>query len=366
CATRWCVCAVVMSLLPWSGVAGCAGRSSVQPARPAVEAALTEEIAALLPPLMDSLHVPGVGVALIRDGAVAWTGSFGVKRAGGTDRVDAATVFEAASMSKPVYTYPFMKLVEDGVIDLDTPLVRYLGRDYLDGDTLHRAITARMVLAHTTGFPNWRGDDGLAVEFVPGTQVGYSGEGFQYLQTVVEHVTGLRMDAFARERLFDPLGLSTASYVWLDAYDTLAAWGHTAEGEPRPREPYTEPNAAYTLYVTPSDFARILIQIMRPDAGAPHSLSEATRGLMLASQHVVPDREPIARPGQAGGEVHFALGWRFDRTVDGDIYWHSGSNSTGFQCYAEFDPATGDGIVIMTNSSSGSPLWRAVRSRLSL
>jgi CubicO group peptidase (beta-lactamase class C family) len=269
-------------------------------------------------------------------------------------------VFEAASMSKPVYTYPFMKLVQDGTIALDTPLVRYLGRDYLPGDTLHRLITARMVLSHTTGFPNWRGDEGLSVEFPPGTQVGYSGEGFQYLQTVAEEVTGAPMAEFARQRFFEPLGLASASYVWRAPYDSTMAAGHTADGAPRAREPYTDGNAAYTLYITPADYARILIEIMQPDRSASHSLDEATRAMMLQSQHVVPDREPIARGGHTEGVVHFALGWRFDRTASGDRYWHSGSNSTGFQCYAEFDPVTGDGIVIMTNSSSGSPLWRAL------
>ena len=321
--------------------------------------ATTAALAELTPRLMIALDVPGVGIALIRDGRIAWRG-FGVKHSGDEARIDSLTLFEAASMSKPAYTYPFMKLVENGIIDLDTPLVRYLGRDYIEGDTLHRAITARMVLSHTSGFPNWRGDEGLTVEFQPGTQVGYSGEGFQFLQTVVEEVTGRPMADFTREALFEPIGLSSASYVWLDAFDSTMATGHTEDGAPRPRRPYTEANAAYTLYITPVGYARILIEIMQADRSAAHSLSEATRDVMLESQHVAPDREPIRRGGHADGEVHYALGWRFDRTASRDRYWHSGSNSTGFQCYAEFDPETGDGIVIMTNSSSGSPLWRAL------
>ena len=316
-----------------------------------------EALAELTPRLMIALDVPGVGIALIRDGEIAWRGYFGVKRSDGAEPIDSLTIFEAASMSKPAYAYPFMKLVETGAMDLDTPLVRYLGRDYIAGDTLHRAITARMVLAHTSGFPNWRGDEGLTVEFAPGTQIGYSGEGFQFLQTVAEAVTAKSMADFTRGGLLDPLGLTSASYVWLDAHDSLASFGHTADGVPRPRAPYTEANAAYTLYITPVGYARILLEIMGAPTG-PHSLSAATKATMLAPQHVAPDREPIRRGGRSDGEVHFTLGWRLDRTPSGDRYWHSGSNSTGFQCYAEFDPATGDGIVIMTNSSSGSPLWR--------
>jgi CubicO group peptidase (beta-lactamase class C family) len=324
-----------------------------------------ERIRELTPRLMMALNVPGVSVALIEGGDVAWLGQFGVVTSGSAERVGPATVFEAASMSKPVYAYALLQLVDEGLMTLDAPLVQYLGRDYIADQPLHRQITARMVLAHTSGFPNWRRGDALTVDFTPGSRIGYSGEGFQYLQTAAEQVTGLSTEAFAQQRLFRPLGLRSTSYEWQPSYERSYATGHTADGTPRPRRPYTAANTAYTLYTTPEEYARILIHVMRGGAAGTaasqrFALSDALRAEMLRGQVPAPDRTPLDRSGTTEGDVHFALGWRFDRLPSGNRYWHSGSNSTGFQCYAEFDPTTGDGLVIMTNSSNGSPLWRAL------
>jgi CubicO group peptidase (beta-lactamase class C family) len=314
----------------------------------------------LTPRLMIALNVPGVSIALIRDREIRWLGQFGVSESGSQERVDASTVFEAASMSKPAYAYSVMTLVERGGIDLDVPLVEYLGRDCIEADTLHRRITARMVLSHATGFPNWRRGGPLEVRFPPGTEIGYSGEGFQYLQTAVEEVTGRPTEAFARETLLGPLGMTSSSFEWQDTYEETYAAGHSADGTPRPRRSYEQANTAYTLYTTAEEYARYLVEVMQPAGAGPHSLGEESLAAMLAPQHRAADRTPVARGGKADGDVYFALGWRLDRTPAGDRYYHSGSNSTGFQCYAEFDPRSGHGIVVMTNSSSGSRLWRAL------
>ncbi len=318
-------------------------------------------IAHLVPRLMIAFNVPGVSVALVEEGEVRWLGQHGVKVAGGEDRVDASTIFEAASMSKPAYGYAVLGLAQDGILDLDRSLVEYLGADYLEGEELHRTITARMVLSHTTGFPNWRRGGELEVRFLPGSRIGYSGEGFLFLQTAVEAVTGLPTERFAQERLLRPLGMTASSYEWQERYDDRYATGHSPEGRPREWAPYQSANTAYTLYTTPADYARLLVEMLRPNASGPYSLSPEWRRTMLTSQVQAEERQPVGRRGEhPGATVHFVLGWRMDRLSAGPRYYHSGSNSTGFQCYSEFDPATGSGIVIMTNSSSGSPLWRAL------
>jgi len=310
-----------------------------------------EVLADLTPRLMIALNVPGVSISLVEEHELSWLGQFGVKTSDGTERVDAGTVFEAASMSKPAYAYPFLALVENGSMELDVPLVEYLGGDYIEGEELHRLITARMVLTHTTGFPNWRREGELTVGFRPGTDVRYSGEGFQFLQTAVEQVSGMHMEEFSQAYLLRPLGMTSSSFVWQPEYERTYATGHTAAGEPRERRPYTEPNSAYTLYTTPRDYAQILLEVMRADRSAPHSLGAPIIDEML-SPHELPGGE--SRP----------LGWRMQRHPTGERFSHSGSNSTGFQCYSEFAPASGNGIVIMTNSSSGGPLWRALMQEI--
>src|SRR6266699_426718 len=112
--------------------------------------------------------------------------AFGVKDAASKVPVDDATMFEAASMSKPVFAYAVLKLCERGVLDLDTPLTHYTTSRLLAGDPRLDLITARHVLSHTTGFANWRSQSHpLSIAFTPGTQWSYSGEGYSYLQSVI-------------------------------------------------------------------------------------------------------------------------------------------------------------------------------------
>ena len=140
---------------------------------------------------MAARQVPGVSLALIRDARIAWTGHFGVRDRASGAPVDDATVFSAQSMSKPVVAYRVMKLCELGVLDLDAPLTRYTRDVFVKNDPRLHEITARRVLSHTAGLPNWRTpDDPLRINFAPGSKFSYSGEGYHYLQTVVSRLTG--------------------------------------------------------------------------------------------------------------------------------------------------------------------------------
>lgn len=262
-----------------------------------------------------------------------------------------------------------MKLVEQGIFDLDTPLVEYLGRLYLEGEPLHQQITARMVLSHTTGFPNWRqggrrSEEPVEVRFEPGTGFGYSGEGFWFLQRTIEHLTGLSTEELTREYLLDPLGMRQSSYVWMDEYESTAAAGHTAEGEipGRARSIYTEANTAFSIYTTPAEYARFFIEMMRPRGNnGSYLVGASLREAMYERVTRVPNRLPVQRGlAEPVGEVYFGLGWRIDDLSSGDRYLHSGSNRTGFRCFSEFDPRTGNGIVIMTNSASGLHVWEGI------
>lgn len=318
----------------------------------------------LVPDLMKKARVPGVAVALIRQRELVWQGSYGVKTAGRPEAVDRETIFEAASMSKPVFAYTVLQLVQEGRLDLDRPLVEYLGAPYPQAAPRHERITARMVLTHTGGFPNWRpggrrGGGPLPVHFEPGTEQRYSGEGFQFLQRVVEKLTGMALSEWMEQRLLTPLGLTASSYVWKDEFAVRAAAGHTREGRlpTDARTLYREGNAAFTLYTTPADYAQFLIEMMRPERTGAHALTRASLDAMLTA-HPIVGKSQAQVDGEAGGAVtRFGLGWRVDESPAGLRVHHSGSNRTGFRCYAEFYPETGDGIVIMTNSAAGNKVW---------
>src|SRR5262245_14244323 len=148
-----------------------------------------------IPRLMTKANVPGLAIAIVKDGQLFWRRGFGVKDRRTNQPVDNDTVFEAASTSKPVFSYAVMKLCERGVINLDTPLTKYTSDRIIKNDPRLDLITARHVLSHTSGFHNWRAkDDPWAIYFKPGEQWSYSGEGYSYLQSVVTQLVGGRMN----------------------------------------------------------------------------------------------------------------------------------------------------------------------------
>lgn len=312
----------------------------------------------LLPLLMCKHRVPGAAVLAIEKGRIRSERYLGVAEAGTGRAVTADTVFEVASMTKPLAAHAAMQMVEQGQLDLDRPLRSYLAEPYLADDPLHEEITARMVLNHTGGLPNWRPKGGaLQVMHKPGSAYLYSGEGIVYLQRVIEHVTGLDYEAFMRRALLDPLGMERSSHVWSDAVAAQAAAGHDANGTVKPdRRHYTRPNAAYSLYTTARDYAVFVLEMMKPALLKKESLAA-----MFTPSSPPTGRPLLSRRGSTGaGDIRFGIGWSVEPTASGPRIRHSGANGTGFRSYVEFDPAAGHGLVILTNSDSGDGFWQEV------
>src|SRR5690606_35723655 len=132
------------------------------------------------------------------------------------------TLFEAPSPSKPVFAYFDLGLARQRVFDLDHALSTYWTHPELRADPGHERITARMLLTHTSGLPNWRAETGgkLALSFEPGTAFQYSGEGYEYLRGAIQKQLGL--DDAALQALFDEqvtqaIGAGFMKYTWDDA-----------------------------------------------------------------------------------------------------------------------------------------------------
>ncbi len=342
--------------------------ATVAPDRTAASSgSVPEKLDELVPEWMASFHVPGVSIVGIENRRIAWDRQYGVRQAGSPEKVDRDTVFEACSMSKPPLAYLALKLVERGKLDLDRPLAEYLDEPYLADEPLHKKITARMVVSHTSGFPNWR-DGGwrsgnpLPVLFEPGSRFGYSGEGFLYLQRVMERITGCPLEQYVRAELFEPLGVEISSYIWEDRYEKLAAAGHDLQGHLKTNRPlFRRANAGYSLYCTPYEYAKLLVEILNTDRSARHSLSTQSLDAMFTRTTEATGRKPVVRSGKTVCDtVHWGLGWAVNKTEGGDRFYHGGSNGTGFRCYCEFDRARGTGIVIMTNAIGGRQLWERV------
>ncbi|MFZ4621347.1 MAG: serine hydrolase [Bacteroidota bacterium] len=314
---------------------------------------------------MKELHVPGVSISIIKDNAVAWSKAFGVSDESLKTAATTGTMFEACSMSKPVFSFVVLQLVDQKKLELDKPLNQYLPEQFVSADESYaKQITARMVLTHTSGMPNWRkaGDERNApipLYFKPGTKFSYSGEGMFYLQRVVEHIMNEPLASLAKRMLFDKLSLSRTSFVWTEQLAPFISTGHDAAGKNNERSRYLRGNAAYTLYTTPDEYAKIIIELMKPGT----LLSASMRKEMLTHQLRSDIREVTERPGKAMGLFSYrGLGWAIDSTITANIVYHSGSNQTGFRCYSQFDPQNGTGIVIMTNGDNGSELWQRLVS----
>jgi CubicO group peptidase (beta-lactamase class C family) len=296
-----------------------------------------------LPALMAAGRIPGMSIAVIENGEVFWTGGFGTRSAD-SKPVDENTVFEAASLSKPLVAYIALKLVDAGQLVLDRPLAEYAAIPDL-ADPRAGRITTRMVLSHTTGLQNERiGSQRLELAFDPGTQFRYSGEGFLLLQQVVESITREPLDAIAGRLVLKPLGMTRSGFVWRDDFGDNAAIGHGDLGAARqPSRPRTA-RASSSLQTTAIDYARFVRAFMSREG-----LSRQTFDQMLAP-HV-----------QAAPRIHWGLGWALEASGTGYAPWHWGDNSnSGFTAFVWMDPRRGRAVLYFANSTTGLSIVRDV------
>ena len=302
----------------------------------------------LIPRLMREGDVPGLSIVLIHDSKISWHRAYGWANAETRAPLTDRTVFESASLTKPVFGYAVLKLADAGVLSLDAPLGSWPG-DPVTDERL-KQITARMVLEHTTGFQNEvMPGQTLQVHFTPGERFSYSGAGFLYLQRYVERAAGKKLPDLMRELVFQPLGMSSSGYVWLPEYEELEAFGHGAGGIPAVRRKPAEATVA-TLHTTPLDYARFIIAMMKGAGLKP----ETARAMLTPAVGIDEGCFTCLAGGTSrlSESLSWGLGWGLERTARGTAFWHHGENNGEFQNFAMGYPG-GDGIVVFTNSGNG-------------
>jgi len=339
------------ALLPLDAVPVLAGQASRESrATPIPVGKLASELARQIPEWLRQANVPGLSIAVIQDARLAWRRAFGLKDASSNRQVDNDTLFEAASMSKPVFAYVVLKLCETGVMDLDTPLTKYVSTRFLDGDPRLELMTARHVLSHTGGFQNWRSEKSpLAIHFTPGSRYLYSGEGYNYLQTVVTTLLGQPFERYMRSRLFEPFGMTSSCYVWNDAVGRRMARPHDPTGRPVDNNKSTASSVARygsagALLCTPSDYAKFVVGVIDPKPGTAFRLRPDSVKEML---------RPHVKLEEGRYPASWALGWQVFHNLHRDFIYHGGDNA-GFHCSAVASVAGRSGYVAMTNGENGS------------
>lgn len=316
-------------------------------------------------------RVPGVSIALVDGGTVAWAGGFGVREAGTADSVTPETRFQAASISKPVAVTGMLRLVDAGRLDLDADVNTQLTSWQVPTSPFMATekVTLRRLASHSAGltvhgFPGYAADSALPsvvqvldgarpantgpvrVDTVPGARWRYSGGGTTVLQLVVSDVTGTTFTDFMAEQVLAPLGMRHSSYAQPlpGEWHAVAARGHRADGTMVPGRWHTYPEqAAAGLWTTPSDLMRWALGVDAARRGAPGAiLTQATAKQMLTVQ--------------AGS---FGLGPMLTHAGDSLRFSHGGANE-GYRAEVVFFPATGQGAAIMTNGDNGSALIQEI------
>lgn len=348
---------------------------------------LTDTVLPDLPRWLELATVPGLGVGVMEEGAFHMRG-FGMARADINMRVSEDTVFEGASLGKPICGWVALRLVNQQLLDLDRPLNSYAPLPPEERNARLLKVTARHVLAQSTGLPNWRHQPGpLIAATEPGKVFSYSGEGYFWLQKAMEQAASKPFCRIVRDELFEPAGMQDSGYTWRESYERRMAYGYDTDGkhfdvyaalgrrldtvakrwsrsadewrtedaeravkeelkELAPLPCYAMPNAAGSLITTVPDYLRFMqhVLVSRDRAnGLPEHLWRA----MVT---------PWTRVNSA---VSWGLGWGLQQDAWGDALWHFGSNGT-FRNFALIDVKRNRAVVVLTNSANGRKLYPKV------
>ena len=331
---------------------------------------------------MTALKTPGVSVAVINGGVIEWAKGYGVTETGGNTPVTPRTLFQAASLSKPVAALAALRLVEQGKLALDQDVNERLTSWKVPENefTKTEKVTLRRLLSHSAGltvngFPGYSADapvpalvqvlDGqkpantaaIRADVVPGTIWRYSGGGYTVMQQLLMDVTGRPFPPLLADLVLQPIGMTDSTYEQPlpEARRAAAASGHRTDGSLLPGRYHTYPEmAAAGLWTTPTDLARFLIEIQQALQGRSKVLTPAMARQMVTVQ-----------------KGSYGLGLGLDGSGPSATFGHGGSNA-GFKCQMTAFVEGGRGAVVMTNGDQGGrlamrdPAGRGRRVRLAV
>ncbi|MDR7130605.1 CubicO group peptidase (beta-lactamase class C family) [Algoriphagus sp. 4150] len=312
---------------------------------------------------MDHYNVPGLSIAVIKDRKLHWAKAYGL--ANDKIEVNTNTLFQAGSISKPLAALSVLKLVEDGILDLDEDVNSYLKNweiPYNDF-TKEQKVTLKRLLSHTSGlsghgFPGYQRDESLPsliqilngggntppiiLDTIPGSMWRYSGGGYTLMEKIVEDVSGLNFEKVMDDKILKPLGMTKSTYEQplpeVLALSASAAFDRKGEILDGKWNNYPE-QAAAGLWTTPTELAKYCIEIQAILAGKEHGiLSKATIEMMLTKSM-----------------NNWGLGPSLKGDNDSLMFGHGGKNE-GFTTEMIAFAYKGDGVIIMTNADNGRPL----------
>ena len=310
----------------------------------------TDSLNIFLENQMKALEVPGVSVAIINNGKVVYRTVKGYADIETKKKVTDKTIFEGASLSKPLFAYFVMGFVEEGKLDLDKPLFEYLPYEDIAYDDRYKKITARMVLSHTTGFPNWRSDfedKKLFLKFAPGSAFEYSGEGYQYLTKVLAHILktdDAGLEAIYQKRIARPLKLKVTKYIQDEKNMENKAKGYIEGVAVKEDDDPAIFGAAFSVHSEALDFSKWLIALLDQQG-----LTKESYRQLFETQVELPEDHPQRQEGITDWTLGFAKA-----TLPFGLAYGHGGNNPGYSGLFVISSDKKWGYVIFTNADQST------------
>ncbi len=307
--------------------------------------------------MMDYYEIPGVSLALIHDNKIVYNSVFGVKNTLTNESLNKSTLFEGASITKTVFALMALKLAEKGDLDLDKPLYNYLRFPNIEHNDNYQKITARHVLNHQTGLDNWPvgayagylSDNKADLEFEPGSDFKYSGEAFNYLGRVVEHITEKSLSQLFEEEIASSFNMTSTDFSYSDSLESKISLGHYHK-LPNFKDKFKGVDSpASSLMTNANDFSKFVLGLLNEKYLSPESYE-----LIYEPHQIISDSKKLYDVKIKQGISHgFFIGY----LPEGKMIMHGGNNGD-FDCKYGFMPTKKIGYVVFTNSNLGDEFIR--------
>lgn len=302
-----------------------------------------------LPMLLEASGTPGMSLVYVKNGAVKELYGAGMANKATGQPVTEETIFEAASLSKPAFALAVFRTIEAGKLSLDEPLQKHLDKPFAEDARIEK-VTARHVLSHRTGLPNWRPNGGkLEFQAEPGEKFGYSGEGFMFLSHVLAAIHKQPTDSYMESLVWEKLGVTQSSFKWQERFEQTHALGYQTNGTSLPKFKPDAENVGGGLHTSAKEFANVLLAYLDPKFMPAERLREVGR-----------------THSDVTANLGWGLGWGVSDEGGRKTLWHWGSNR-GFKSFAVLEPERKAGLAVFTNSDHGQRICAAaVRDYLDL
>lgn len=323
---------------------------------PALLFAQTAKLDADVPRGLTENKVPSVSIAEVRDGKITLIYAYGKQDANTV--ATPKTLYNIASLTKPITAQVAMRLISEGVFTLDEPMAPTWTDPDIANDERRKLLTPRIALTHQTGFANWRSmtNNKLTFKFTPGTDYGYSGEGFEYLARFMEKKTGVPLDVNAKKLVFEPLGMKETAFTHQSWFDGRVAAPADETGAWLAPQFADRPISADKVYTTAHDYALLLQAVIEDKGVTPQVAAERDRVQVNLKQKLCPTLPSANLCPDALGS---GLSWQILRFGKTTVLMHTG-HDPGLYTFAYVVPATRSGAVILTNGENGKMIIPAI------